>query len=191
MRIDLVGRTPDDVDVAAIGFPAGNAGGEVFIGVRDATVVLFFEFVDGGIGIGIAALEDDFDELFAFFVGAESVEGGAFLRSDDVDQVFFDDVLETVAEFVFGSFDLFFALFFGLGFLRGGRRSRTLLSECMQTEQEDCGRRENRKAHESPLELDVGRETLKVRRKDDEDRPMHRQNAGVGGGLPECRADGA
>src|SRR5882672_3952067 len=134
MRIDFVGRTPDDVNVAAIAFPAGDAGGEMFVGVGDAAVVFFLEFVDGGGGVGIVVGKDNFDELFAFFVGAEAIEGGALFRRDDVDEILVEDVLEAVAEFVFSFLDLFFVLFFGLGFLRRRRGGRIFLSECIQAE---------------------------------------------------------
>jgi len=157
MRVDFIGRTPDDVDMAAIGFPAGDAGGKMFVGVGDAAIVLFLEIVDGGVGIGIVVSPDDFDELLAFFVGAETLEGGTLFGGDDVDQVFVDDVLKAVAEFVFGFLDLSFVLFFGFRFLRGRYRGRVFLSECIQAKQEDRGRRESRKAHESPQGLDVGR----------------------------------
>jgi len=135
----------------------------MFVGVGDAAVVLFLEGVDGGVGIWIVPVENYFDELLAFFVGAETLEGGTFFGGDDVDQVFVDDVLEAIAEFVFAFLELFFVLFFGLRFLRGRDRGRIFLSESIQTKQKDCGRRESRKAHESPQGLDVGRETHKVR----------------------------
>jgi len=158
MRVDFVRRTPDDVDMAAIGFPARDAGGKVFVGVGDTAIVFFFEFVDGGVGIGIAAVENYFDELFALFVATEAVEGGAFFWPDDVDQVFVDDVLEAVAEFVLGFLELFFVLFFGLRFLRGRLGGRGFLSECIRAKQQDCGTCDSHKAHESPQGLDVGRE---------------------------------
>ena len=135
----------------------------MFVGVGDAAVVFFFEGVGRSVRIGIVVNPDDFDELLAFFVGAETLEGGAFFGGDDVDQVFVDEVSEAVTEFVFGFLDLFFVLFFGLRFLRGRHRGRVFLSEHIQAKQKDCGRRESRKAHESPQGLDVGRETHEVR----------------------------
>src|SRR5207245_132690 len=45
MRFDFVGLAVHDVNTAAVGFPAGDAGGEVFVGVGDARVVIFFVFV--------------------------------------------------------------------------------------------------------------------------------------------------
>ena len=47
MRLDLIRRAPDDIDVAPVGFPAGYAGGKVFVGVGEAAVVLFPDRVDG------------------------------------------------------------------------------------------------------------------------------------------------
>ncbi len=106
----------------------------MFVGIGEAAVVLFFEFVDRGVGIGIVAVENYFDELLAFFVGAEAIKGGALFRRDDVDEIFVEDVLEAVAEFVFSFLDLFFVLFFGLRFLRRRRGGRIFLSECIQAE---------------------------------------------------------
>ena len=45
MRLDFVRRAEHDVDAAAVGLPARNAGGEMLVGVGDAPVVLFLEFV--------------------------------------------------------------------------------------------------------------------------------------------------
>ena len=53
--IDFVGRAPEDIDVAAIGFPAGDSGGEAVVGVSDAAIVFFTLGVIGRVGIGIAA----------------------------------------------------------------------------------------------------------------------------------------
>jgi hypothetical protein len=46
MRFDLIGRSPEDVDVAASGFSAGNSRSEMFVGVGKPAVMLFFESVD-------------------------------------------------------------------------------------------------------------------------------------------------
>src|SRR4029077_1612032 len=47
MRLNLIRRTPDDIDVAPVGFPSGYSGGEVFVGVGEAAVVLLPDRVDG------------------------------------------------------------------------------------------------------------------------------------------------
>jgi hypothetical protein len=66
---NLVGRTSDNVNVPAIGLPAGNAGGEMLIGVGETAVVLFLEGVFRGFGMRVASVPEDFDGLFALFVG--------------------------------------------------------------------------------------------------------------------------
>ena len=83
MRLDLVRRTVDDVNAAAIGFPSGNAGREVFVRIRDAAIVLFFEFVFDGVGRGIAARPERFDELVALFVVRELLECSPLFVGDD------------------------------------------------------------------------------------------------------------
>ena len=88
VRIDFVGRAPEDIDVAAIGFPAGDAGGVAVVGVGDAAVVLFARIVFGGVGSGIAAGPEILNERIALFVGGEEVEGVAFFVGDDVDHFF-------------------------------------------------------------------------------------------------------
>lgn len=73
--VDGVGLAVGDVDVSAVGAPSGLTGGEVLIGVGDAGVVLFAELVVGGVGVGVAAEPELFDELVALFVVAELLEG--------------------------------------------------------------------------------------------------------------------
>src|SRR5215470_13207021 len=118
MSINFVRRPPNDVDMAAIGFPAWNAGCEMLVCVGDAAIMFFLEFVDGGIGIGIAALKNHLDKLFALFICTEPVKSRAFFWGDDVDQVFIDDVRQTVAEFVSGFLDLLLRPFLRLRALR-------------------------------------------------------------------------
>ena len=43
----------------------------MLVGIGDAAVVLFFEFVLFGIGRGVAAQPELLDELLALFVGSE------------------------------------------------------------------------------------------------------------------------
>jgi hypothetical protein len=66
--INVVGLAPGDVDVAAIGLPAGLAGSKVLIGVGDAAVVLFAELVLRRIRIGVAAQPEVLDERLALLV---------------------------------------------------------------------------------------------------------------------------
>ncbi len=119
VRLDFIGRTPEDIDVAAIGAPAGGAGSEMLVGVGDAAVVLFLGRVFGRIGFGIADVPEMLDELVALFVGGETKEGGFFFGRDDVGDVFVEPRIEGIAEF---AVELLFALFaiFGAERLRRG-----------------------------------------------------------------------
>jgi len=74
--------------VAAIGFPARDAGGETFVGVGHAAIVFFAVSVLGRIRIGIAAPPKLLDVLLTFFVGGEAEEGFAFFLGDDVGNLF-------------------------------------------------------------------------------------------------------
>src|SRR5580700_2723741 len=88
MGLDFVGWAPEDVHVAAIGFPARNTGGETFVGVGDAAIVFFTVAVFGRIWIGIAPAPEFLDVLFAFFVGGEAQEGVVFFLGDNVRDLF-------------------------------------------------------------------------------------------------------
>ncbi len=88
MRIDLIGRSPEDVDMAAIGFPAWDARGEAFVGVGNAAIVLFAVGILRRIRIGIAAAPEFLDELIALFVGSQTKEGVFFFFSDNVNRFF-------------------------------------------------------------------------------------------------------
>jgi hypothetical protein len=87
--IDGVGLAEGDVDVAAIGLPAGLAGGVVLVGVGDAPIVLFAELVLRRIRIGVAAQPEVLDEGVALLVVAKGLEGLALLVGDDVGDVLF------------------------------------------------------------------------------------------------------
>src|ERR1035438_5808688 len=79
-----------DVDAAAVGLPARDAAGEMFIGIRDAPVVLLFEFVLYRAGSRIAAQPELLDEALAFGIGLETFECGSFVVSDDVGDILVD-----------------------------------------------------------------------------------------------------
>src|SRR5712692_5068905 len=83
MRFNFIRRAIHDVDLAAISLPAGNAGGEMLVGVRDATVVLVFKFVFCSIRGWIAALPESFDELLALFLVRELFESCALFVRDN------------------------------------------------------------------------------------------------------------
>jgi hypothetical protein len=74
MRLDLIRRAPDNVDVAAVGFAPRNAGGKVFVGVGEAAVVLFLEWINGRLRIVIAIAPENFLKLIAFLFSAKLQE---------------------------------------------------------------------------------------------------------------------
>ena len=113
MGLDFIGRAPDDVDAAAIGPPAGDAGGEVLVGVLDAAIVLFAEFVLLGIRSGIAAEPELLDECVALFIGAEEFESLLFFRGDDVTHVFIEPGLVGLADFFLKVAETFLAFLGG------------------------------------------------------------------------------
>ena len=101
--LDLIRRAPHDVNPAAIRSPPGNARGEPLIGVGDAAVVLFLEFVFDGVRGGIAPLPECLDELLALFVGLQLQERRALFVGNDVGDFLFQP-------FLVGSGELFFEL---------------------------------------------------------------------------------
>src|SRR5437763_14696742 len=98
MRINLVGGPIHDVNAAAVALPAGDAGGEVLVGVGDAAVVLFFVFVFDGVGRGIAAQPELLDEVIAFLVVGKLLEGGALFVGDDPAHALVEPVLVRLAQ---------------------------------------------------------------------------------------------
>jgi hypothetical protein len=72
VRINLVRRAVDNINVAAISFPAGcRSGSEALVGIGDAPIVLVLELFwrcDGG---GTPAFPKLFDEMISFLGGGE------------------------------------------------------------------------------------------------------------------------
>src|SRR6202041_3153916 len=93
VRVDVVGLAVGDVDMTAIGSPAWLAGGEVFVRVRDAGVVLFAELVLGRVWIGVAAKPELLDKLVALFVITQTLERLHLLVGDDPANVLVDPLL--------------------------------------------------------------------------------------------------
>ena len=83
MRVVLVRRAELDIDLAAVGFPAGNARSEAVIGPRDAAIVLFLELVFFGVGCRIAAQPELLDEGLLFIVGLQPLERRPLFVADD------------------------------------------------------------------------------------------------------------
>ena len=93
MRFDLVGRSPDDVDPAAICLPSGYSRSEMLVRVGDPAVMFLFEFVLRRVGRRIATQPELLDELLAFLVGLQAQERGPFVGRDDVDHVLVQPLL--------------------------------------------------------------------------------------------------
>src|SRR5947209_5327175 len=87
MRLHLVGRSIHDVNAAAIGFPTGNAGRVMLVGIRDTAIVLFLKLVLFRIWRGIAPQPELLDKALALFVGGETCERLPLLITDDVANV--------------------------------------------------------------------------------------------------------
>ena len=83
VRVDRVRLAEGDIDVAAIRLPARLAGGKVLVGIGDAPVVLFAEFVLRRIRIGVAAQPELLDEGVPLLVVAQVLEGLALFVGDD------------------------------------------------------------------------------------------------------------
>jgi hypothetical protein len=82
----------------------------MLVGVGDALVVLFLIFVLFGIGRGIAALPEGFNEIVALFVVGELLEGGSLFVGDDVSDVFVQPLLVGLAQFLLEGARILFAL---------------------------------------------------------------------------------
>ena len=93
MRFDFVGRAVYNIDAAAIGLPSRDTRREMLVGVGDAAVMLFLEFVFFGVRSGIAAQPELLDELLALLVGAQRFERLRSSSRDDVDHVLIQPLL--------------------------------------------------------------------------------------------------
>ena len=93
MLLALIRWSEGDVDASAVGLPSGDAGGVTLVGVGNAAVMLFFELVLFGVGRGIAAQPELFDELLARFIGVERVKRQPLFRRDEVEHVFIEPTL--------------------------------------------------------------------------------------------------
>src|SRR5579864_1296506 len=100
MRFHFIGLAVHDVDAAAVGLPAGDACGEVLVGVRDALVVLFFVFVLFGVRRGIATLPEGLDEVVALLVVGELFESSALFVGNDVDHVLIEPLFVGPLDFL-------------------------------------------------------------------------------------------
>ena len=150
MRLDFGRLSVKDVNAAAVRLPTRNTRREALIGVRDTGVMLFFEFVLDGVGTGVAAEPELFDELLALFVGLERLIGGTLFVRNNVGYIFIKPFFEDPARiFLFARplrglrFSLI--LSFGIIFLLGqhpGRRS--------QKKQGSEGDKDPSSAHKTP-----------------------------------------
>src|SRR5205807_3128244 len=83
VRLDLIGRTKDDVSATAIGFPTRDACSKMFVRVCDPTVMLFLEFVLHRVRGRIASEPEALDKVVPLFIVRQLLERGAFLVGDD------------------------------------------------------------------------------------------------------------
>ena len=72
VRFDRVGLAKGNIDVSAIRLPSWLSGCKVFIGIGDAPVMLFAEFVFGRVGIGVAAQPELLDEGVPLLIVAQT-----------------------------------------------------------------------------------------------------------------------
>src|SRR5579862_7628754 len=87
MGLGRVRLAKSNVDVTAVGLPAGFAGGKVLIGVGNTPVVFLAELVFRRVWIGIAPEPELFDERVAFLVVAKGFERFALVVGDDIGHV--------------------------------------------------------------------------------------------------------
>ena len=83
-------RTQGDVDLSSRCPPARprRFPAECLVGIADAAVVLFFEFIFRFIGIGVSLFPEGLDEHPPFSIGLKLQEDIFFLGSDYVDDLF-------------------------------------------------------------------------------------------------------
>src|SRR2546426_725446 len=97
-----------------VGLPTGNAGGEALVGVGDAAVVLFLEFVFNRVRGGIAAQPELLDELLALFIIGQAQKGAALFVGEDVTDFFVQPLFVLGIEFLQQALFALLALFIGL-----------------------------------------------------------------------------
>src|SRR5208283_6023867 len=112
VSVNLIRRSKHDVHPAAVGLPAGDAGGIMLVGICDAPVMLFFKFVLVGVGSGVAALPERLDELVALFVVGELHEGATFVVGNDPAHVLVQPLAVCLAQLDFEGLGVSFFLFF-------------------------------------------------------------------------------
>src|SRR5690348_18452569 len=98
MRFHLISGTVHDVNAAAVGLPAGNAGGKMLVGVGDAPVDLVLVRIVNAVGSGVAALPELLDELIALLVVAQLEKSFALLVGDDPAHVLIEPFLVGLAQ---------------------------------------------------------------------------------------------
>ena len=110
MRVDAVRLSVSDIDVPAVGLPAGLAGGEMLVRIGYAAIVLLAEFVLRRIRIRIAAQPEVLNEGFALFIVGQALERLHLLIGDDPAHVLVQPLLV-------GAFQLLLQFFLLLEFL--------------------------------------------------------------------------
>ena len=151
MGFDFGRLSVKDVNAAAVRFPTRNTRREALVRISDTRVMLFFELVFNGVGTGVAAQPELFNELLAFFVGLERLIGRTLFIRNDVGYVFIEPLSEHAARvFLFArpfrGLRLFCVFSFGFIFLLGNRPGRR-----SQKKQGSEGDKDPSSAHKTPL----------------------------------------
>jgi hypothetical protein len=77
MRIDFIGWAVDDIQVAAVRFPARPTRRKMLVGVSNPAAELLSELVLRAARVRIATLPELLDEPFALFIRCKLLEGGS------------------------------------------------------------------------------------------------------------------
>src|SRR6476469_4876342 len=128
MRLDFIRLAEHDVDAAAVGLPPRDAGGEMLVGVGNALVMFFLEFVLFGVRRGIAALPKRFNKVVALFVVGQLLESRSLFIGNDVRDVFVEPFLVRLAQFLLEGAGILLSRLLIRGALQGVNRIRRLLS---------------------------------------------------------------
>src|ERR1700680_1825046 len=83
LTFDLIRRAIHDVDSAAVCFPAGDCLREALVRVREAPIMLFFEFILSGARCWVAAQPELFYETVAYFIFREPNKGCPLVWRDN------------------------------------------------------------------------------------------------------------
>jgi len=87
MRFQFIRLAVHDIDPPAVCSPSLDPGGEILVGIGDASVMLFFKGVIRRTGIGIPPGPELLDKAFAFLLVFQVLEYASFFIRNDVDNI--------------------------------------------------------------------------------------------------------